>query len=82
MQSMTKQERHFSTQNCPTKKPNINPVMRKVYTTIVVKVIMNIDDGVDVADVIGEMDYQFNISEDQGFIEDTEIVDFNVDDSK
>ena len=59
-----------------------NFVMRKVYTTIVVKVVMTLNDEVEVADVIGEMDYQFNISEDQGFIEDTEITDFEVDDSK
>ena len=54
--------------------------MRKVYTTIVVKVVMTLNDEVEVADVIGEMDY--HISEDQGFIEDTEITDFEVNDSK
>ena len=67
---------------CPAIQPRINTVMRKVYTTIAVKVVMTLNDEVEVADVIGEMDYQFNISEDQGFIEDTEITDFEVNDSK
>lgn len=56
--------------------------MRKVYTSIVVKVVMTLDEGVDVSDAIADMDYQFHISEDQGFVEDTEIVDFEVHDSK
>jgi hypothetical protein len=56
--------------------------MKKVYTSIVVKVVMTLEEGVEVADVIDEMDYQFNISEEQGLIEDTEIVDWEVTDSK
>jgi len=56
--------------------------MRKVYTSVVVKVVMTLEEGVDVADAISDMDYQFNISEEHGFVEDTEIVDWDVQDSK
>ena len=56
--------------------------MRKVHATVVVKVIMTLDDGVEVGTALDEMNYQFNISEEHGFIEDTEIVDFEVVDSK
>jgi hypothetical protein len=56
--------------------------MRKVYTSLVVKVIMTLDEGVEVETALNDMDYQFNISEEHGFIEDTEIIDFEVHDSK
>jgi hypothetical protein len=56
--------------------------MRKVHAAVVVKVIMTLDDGVEVGTALDEMNYQFNISEEHGFIEDTEIVDFEVVDSK
>jgi len=52
--------------------------MRKVYTSVVVKVVMTLEDGVGVGTALDEMDYQFNLSEEHGFIEDTEIVDFEV----
>jgi len=56
--------------------------MRKVYTSITIKVVMNIEDGVRVGDVVDELDYNFHIPEEMGYIDDTEVVDFEVHDSK
>jgi histidinol phosphatase-like enzyme len=56
--------------------------MRKVYANVVVKVVMTLNEDVTVADALSDMEYEFNISEDQGWVEDTEIVDWDVKDSK
>lgn len=56
--------------------------MRKVYVTVKVNLIMNMDEGVEVSDVIGDMDYDFTSQTDGAVIEDTEILDHEVTDSK
>ena len=55
--------------------------MRKVYTEIKFKVVMNVDEGVEVSDVINDMDYVFTPS-DNADIVDTEMIDFEITDSK
>jgi hypothetical protein len=55
---------------------------RKVYVTVKVNVIMTVDEGTEIADVINEMDYDFTPSTENATIEDTELVDFEVTDSK
>ncbi len=55
---------------------------RKVYVTIKVNVIMTIDEGTEIGDIINEMDYDFTPSTENVTIEDTELVDFEVTDSK
>ena len=57
--------------------------MRKVIVEVKVKLVINMDEGVEVSDVISEMDYDFDASEIDGAdIEDTEILDHEVIDSK
>jgi len=56
--------------------------MRKVYIEVKTRLIINADDGITMSDVIEEMDYNFNSQTDGADIVDTEIVDFEVQDSK
>jgi hypothetical protein len=56
--------------------------MRKVYVKVTSRLIVNMDDGVELGDVISEMDYDFISQTDGADIEDTEIRDFEVEDSK
>jgi hypothetical protein len=53
---------------------------RKVYLEIKTKVIMTINDGVDVSEVVNDMNYNF--SSEDATIEDTELLDYEVTDSK
>jgi hypothetical protein len=56
--------------------------MRKVYVNLNVKLIMNLEEGVSVNDAISEMEYDFNLDSDHGDMIDTEIMDYEVEDSK
>lgn len=56
--------------------------MRKVYVEVKVKLIIRQDDDAKIADVIDEMDYSFADTTGKATIEDTEILDYEVTDSK
>lgn len=56
--------------------------MRKVTVELKVKLTMTIDDGAEVGMVIGNMIPEFCCLEGQATIEDTEITDFEVTDSR
>ena len=56
--------------------------MRKVYVNLTVRLILNVDDGVEISDVIDELDYDFSDNTGSADIVDTEIVDHEVTDSK
>jgi hypothetical protein len=56
--------------------------MRKVYVNVAVRLIINIDEGVEVSEVIDEMDYSFKDTTGKADIIDTEIRDHEVTDSK
>jgi hypothetical protein len=56
--------------------------MRKVYIELKVKLIMNLEDGVEVSNAIDEMDYIFNLEDEHGEMVDTEILDYEILDSK
>lgn len=56
--------------------------MRKVYVNVTTRLIINMDEGVEVSDVISEMDYNFTSKTDGADIVDTEILDHEVKDSK
>ena len=58
------------------------PMARKVYVDVKVRLILNLDDNIEVAEVIQEMDYRFNSTDDRFTVEDEEIVDYEVTDSK
>lgn len=56
--------------------------MRKVFVEVKVKLVINMDDGVEVQQVIDEMDCNFNDTTTLADIEDTEILSHEVIDSK
>ncbi len=53
---------------------------RKVYVTVTVKLILNVEEGVEIGDVLSEMDYSF--SSEDAYTLDTEILNFDITDSK
>ena len=55
---------------------------RKVYVDVTVRLIINQDDDVCTGDVINEMEYNFMDMTGKATIEDTEIKDYEVTDSK
>lgn len=55
---------------------------RKVTVEVKVKLTINMDDGVEVSEVINEMEYDFTSTIDGADIEDTEIIDHDVTDSR
>lgn len=59
-----------------------NKTMRKVKVQLTVEMTMTIDDGVEVGEVIQELDYDFTDQTTKATIEDTEILDYDVVDSK
>jgi hypothetical protein len=58
------------------------PIMRKVYVDVKVKLIIRVDEGIKISDVINEMDYDFTSLTDGAMIEKTEISHYDVMDSK
>lgn len=54
---------------------------RKVYVNVIVKMVATLDDDTNLSDFINDMDYNFRATE-GGQIEDTEILDYDVKDSK
>lgn len=55
---------------------------RKVYVEVVTRLIVAMDQGVEVGTVISEMDYSFTAQTAGAQIVDTEIRDYTVTDSK
>jgi hypothetical protein len=55
---------------------------RKVTVEVKIKLVIRIDEGTEVSQVIDEMDYRFNDTTGSATIEDTEILDQEVTDSK
>lgn len=55
---------------------------RKVYVNVTTRIIIDMEEGIEVSDVISEMDYNFTSNTDNADIVDTEISDFEVIDSK
>lgn len=54
----------------------------KVYVTVTTRLILDMDEGIEVADVISEMDYTFKSQTEGADVLDTEIKGFEVTDSK
>ena len=52
--------------------------MKKVYVQVQVKLILNVEEGVDINDVINEMDYNFESVNPNAIIYDSTIEDFSV----
>ncbi|HUT44137.1 MAG TPA: hypothetical protein VMW95_07350 [Desulfobacterales bacterium] len=56
--------------------------MRKVYVDVTVRLIIRANDGANIEDVINEMEYSFRDQTGTANIEDTEITDYEIKDSK
>ncbi len=55
---------------------------RKVTVKVEIKLTMTVDESVDISDVINDMDYNFSDTTTQATIEDTEIIDYEITDSR
>ena len=55
---------------------------RKVFVEVKVRLVINADEGVDIGNVINEADYNFTSQTEGAEIEDTEILDHEITDSK
>lgn len=55
---------------------------RKVTVELQVKLTLIVDEGVEVAHVINELDYDFTDTTTQATIEETEILDYDIIDSR
>jgi len=55
---------------------------RKVYVDVTVRLIIRADEGVEINGVLETMDYNFTSQSDGANIEDTEIQDWVITDSK
>jgi hypothetical protein len=55
---------------------------RRVVVEVKVKLIMDVKKGVSIDDIISDMDYDFSFSGEEATINDSEIIDFEVTDSK
>jgi hypothetical protein len=56
--------------------------MRKVTVKLEMKVVMLVDEGVEISEVVNELDYKVNDTTTAADILDTEIIDYEVIDSK
>lgn len=56
--------------------------MRKVTLKLQMRVVMSVDEGVEIADIVNELDYQLSDTTTAADILDTEIIDYEIEDSK
>jgi len=56
--------------------------MRKVTVELRVKMTVKVDEGIEVSQVIDEMDYQFADTTGGADVEDTELLDYEVTDCR
>ena len=57
---------------------------RKVVVEVTTKLVIVVDEGVEIKELIGEMNYDFGFEpgENRATIEDTEIIDYEITDSR
>lgn len=56
--------------------------MRKVYVNMTVRAIIQVEDGVPIDDVINDTDYTIAYLGDEATVIDTELIDYEIMDSK
>ena len=56
--------------------------MRKVYVLLTTRLVVRLEDGVNLGEFIADMDYTMTTESDVGEIEDFEIRDYAIQDSK
>ena len=56
---------------------------RKVYVEVTLRLILRVNDGVDVSEILDDMDFTpVNEHKAEADIEDTEVLDYEIKDSK
>ena len=55
---------------------------RKVYIILQVKLVMRVDEGTEIEDVVNELDYTFNDTTGNATVEDSTVADYAITDSK
>jgi hypothetical protein len=55
---------------------------RKVYVNVTVRLIIRADEGIDINNVLEDMEYDFTSQTEGADIEDTEVQDWEITDSK
>lgn len=55
---------------------------RKVYVDVTVRLIIRADDDASIDHILNELDYNFSDTTGKANIEDTEITNYNITDSK
>ena len=55
---------------------------RKVYVDVKVRLVINMDEGITVGKVVEELDYNFASTMDEADLLESEILDFEIIDSK
>ena len=56
--------------------------MRKVTLKLEMRIVMSVNEGVEISEVVNELDYQVNDTTTAADVLDTEIIDYEVVDSK
>jgi hypothetical protein len=56
--------------------------MRKVTVKLEMRIVMSVDEGIEISEIINELDFQVNDTTTAADILDTEIIDYEVVDSK
>lgn len=56
--------------------------MRKVYVEVKVRLILRLNEDVDTQGVLDDMDYNFTSTSEGADIEDSEVTEYNIQDSK
>ena len=56
--------------------------MRKVTVKLEMRVVMLVNEGIEISDVVNELDYQVSDTTTAADILDTEITDYEIEDSK
>lgn len=55
---------------------------RKVYVDLTVRLVLHLDDGVEVSDALAEMSSSYHLEPEHGHVEDDELLGYDVMDSK
>jgi len=56
--------------------------MRKVYVNVTIKLIINVDEDIEIQEVLDNMFCKFEDTTTKAEIEDSEIIDYEIEDSK
>lgn len=55
---------------------------RKVYVEVKTRLIIEVEEGIDIDKVMADMDYNYTSQTDDASVTDTEIIEYEITDSK